>query len=65
LKKLIITLPEERMANLREMAAVLGTSPEELARASIEDLLGRPDDDFERAAQYILHKNAELYRRLA
>ena len=65
MKKLIITLPEERMANLREMAAGLGTSPEELARASIEDLLGRPEDDFERAAHYILHKNAELYRRLA
>ncbi len=65
MKNLIIMLPEERMAKLREMAVGLGTSPEELARASIEDLLGRPEEDFERAAQYILHKNAELYRRLA
>ena len=65
MKKLIITLPEERMANLREMAALLGTSPEELARASIEDLLGRPEEDYERAAEYILQKNAELYSRLA
>ena len=65
MKNLIITLPKERMAKLREMAVGLGTSPEELARASIEDLLGRPEEDFERASKYILHKNAELYRRLA
>ena len=65
MKNLTIRLPEERMAKLREMAVGLGTSPEELARASIEDLLGRPEEDFEKASQYILHKNAELYRRLA
>jgi PAS domain-containing protein len=53
------------MANLREMAALLGTSPEELARATIEDLLGRPEEDYERAAEYILQKNAELYSLLA
>jgi antitoxin FitA len=50
---------------LQEMAGGLGTSPEELARASVEDLLGRPQEDFDKAASYILHKNAELYRRLA
>jgi antitoxin FitA len=65
MENLIITLPEERMAKLRELAAGLGTSPEALAQASIEDLLARPEDDFEKAAKYILHKNAELYRRLA
>jgi hypothetical protein len=65
MKNLTISLPEDRMAKLREMAVGLGTSPEELARASIEDLLGRPEEDFEKAARYILHKNAELYRRLA
>jgi hypothetical protein len=65
MQKLIITLPEEKMASLREMAALLGTSPEELARATIEDLLGRPEEDYERAAEYILQKNAELYSLLA
>jgi antitoxin FitA len=65
MEKLIIALPEESMAHLRKMAALLGTSPEELARAGIEDLLVRPEEDFERAVQYILHKNAELYSRLA
>jgi antitoxin FitA len=62
---LTITLPEDRMAKLRELAAVLGTSPEELVRVSIEDLLGRPEEDFRKAAEYILRKNADLYRRLA
>ena len=65
MKNLTIRLPDDRIAKLREMAAGLGTSLEELVRASIEDLLGRPDEDFQKAAAYILHKNAELYRRLA
>jgi antitoxin FitA len=65
MKNLTISLSADRMAKLREMAIGLGTSPEELARASIEDLLTRPEEDFEKAARYILRKNAELYRRLA
>ena len=65
MKHLTITLPEDRMAKFRELAASLGISPEELAQASIEDLLAHPKDDFEKMVHYILHKNAELYRRLA
>jgi len=34
-------------------------------RVSIEELLVRPDEEFEKAADYLLKKNAELYRRLA
>jgi hypothetical protein len=60
-----IELPEERLQKLREMATELGVTPEELARASIEGLLNRPDDQFKQAAEYVLKKNAELYRRLA
>jgi antitoxin FitA len=60
MKNLTLSLPEDRMAKLREMAVGLGTSPEELARTTIEDLLARPDGDFEAAARYILHKNSEL-----
>ena len=55
MKNLTIRLPEDRMARLREMAVGLGTSPEALARASIEDLLGRPQKISE-AAQYISTK---------
>ncbi|HEV8711839.1 MAG TPA: DNA-binding protein [Candidatus Binatia bacterium] len=60
-----ITLSDDRLAQLREMAARFKVSPEELARVSIEELLARPDDAFERAVTEVLKKNAELYRRLA
>jgi len=45
--------------------ARLNVSPEELVRVSIEELLSRPDEAFERAVEYVLEKNTELYRRLA
>lgn len=35
------------------------------ARVSIEQLMTRPEESFQQAADYILQKNAELYRRLA
>jgi len=60
-----INLSEERMRQLREVAARLGVSPEDLARVSIEELLAKPDEKFEEAARHVLEKNAELYRRLA
>lgn len=60
-----VPLPEERMEQLREMARRAGVPLEELARASLEDWLRQPREDFERAARYVLQKNAELYRRLA
>jgi hypothetical protein len=60
-----ITLPEDRFAQLRETAGRLGLAPEELARASIEDLLTLPDEMFRRILENVLKKNAELYHRLA
>ena len=60
-----ITLSDDRLAQLREMAARFRVSPEELVRVGIEELLGRPDDAFQRAVTEALKKNAELYRRLA
>jgi len=48
----------------QKMASGLGTTPEELVRASVEDLLGRPKE-FQEAVDYVLKKNEELYRRLA
>ena len=41
------------------------TSPEDLARAAVADLLTTRDGDFEAAAKRVLQKNQELYRRLA
>ena len=62
---LTISLPEDRLQQLKEQAARFRITPEELVRASIEELLTRPDEEFQRALTYVLTKNAELYRRLA
>jgi hypothetical protein len=53
------------LVKLREMARQFGIGPEELVRVSIEELLSRPEADFEKAVDHVLAKNAELYRRLA
>jgi hypothetical protein len=60
-----VTLPADRLQKLEEIAARFNVSPEALVRVSIEELLARPDDSFRKALDYVLTKNAELYRRLA
>ena len=60
-----ITLPDDRMLKLKETATHLKVSPEQLIQVSIEELLTRPEEAFQRAVDYVLKKNAELYRRLA
>ncbi len=62
---LTFTLPDDRLLKLRKMAERLGISPEDLVRISVEELLKRPDEAFRNAADYVLKKNADLYRRLA
>ncbi|MCI0415367.1 DNA-binding protein [bacterium] len=46
-------------------AARLHISVEDLVRLSVEEQLSRPDREFEEAVQYVLEKNADLYKRLA
>jgi len=60
-----IELPSERLQKLQEMAVKFGVSMEELVRVSVEDMLTQPEEQFRNAAQYVLKKNAELYKRLA
>jgi antitoxin FitA len=60
-----IEVPDERLRELEARAAALGVSLEALIQASIADLLTRPSEAVESAAEYVLAKNAELYRRLA
>lgn len=62
---LTTTLSDDHLAKLREIATRFNVKAEDLARVSIEELLTRPEESFQHAADYILHKNAELYRRLA
>lgn len=60
-----VSLSDERLQKLRELAREASLPPEELLRAAVEEWLSRPKEDFTRAAEYVLRKNAELYRRLA
>ncbi|QDV38748.1 DNA-binding protein [Tautonia plasticadhaerens] len=62
---LTIELSEDQERQLLDRAREAGTTPEQLLRAGIAEWLARPRDDFSEAAEYVLEKNAELYRRLA
>ncbi len=65
MSSITISLPDDQFTTLRELAARSGVSPEELISTRIVQWLARPDEEFARAADYVLRKNAELYRRLA
>lgn len=60
-----ISLSDDRLQQLREIAARFGVAPEELVRVSVEELLARPEEEFRQALEYVLRKNADLYRQLA
>ena len=60
-----VTVPDTQLTQLKEKASRLGITLTDLVILSIEEILARPDEDFRKAADYVLHKNAELYRRLA
>jgi predicted transcriptional regulator len=60
-----IQLDDDQFHRLEELAGELGVDSRELAKAAIGDLLARPAGDFDHAAQRVLKKNRELYRRLS
>ena len=60
-----LNLPEPTVAKLQEAAERLRVSPEDLAILSLEEKLAQLDDQFKHASDYVLNKNAELYKRLA
>ena len=62
--KLEITLDDATARKLEERAAQANLSPEEFAAASVEQSLDS-NEAFLEAAEYILEKNKELYKRLA
>ena len=59
-----IDLSESQAEQLRTEARRLGVEPQALATAVVVDLLGRGADDFGPAAEYVIRKNRELYKRL-
>jgi len=50
---------------LTSTATRLGVRPEELARVTLTDALSGDKEEFRKAAEYVLEKNRNLYRRLA
>jgi hypothetical protein len=62
--KLSIDLSPAQGDRLRIEAERLGLTPEDLARAAITDLLAAAGEGFKAAADRVLKKNQELYRRL-
>ena len=60
-----IDLTDSQFQKLQELAREHGVPAETLLHVSIEDWLSSAKSDFTEAAEYVLKKNAELYRRLA
>ena len=60
-----LELDAQQLRRLEEAASKLNVTIYDLAMAAINELLAKPENDFERAAERVLKKNAELYRRLA
>lgn len=60
-----INLSEDQINRLEALAARLQVHPSALLRVSVEELLGREDEEFHAAVEQVISKNAELYRRLA
>jgi hypothetical protein len=64
MKTLEIHVPEEVASRLEHAAREKGVSLDELVRISVEEKLAR-DAEFAAAAEYVLAKNTELYKRLS
>ena len=60
-----ISLSDEEMRRLEELSKREGLTVEQIARLSIHDFIGQPDDAFRAAAKRVMEKDAELYRRLS
>lgn len=60
-----IDLSDSQFQKLQDLANVYGIALEVLLRTSLEEWLNSQTGDFVDAADYVLLKNAQLYRRLA
>ena len=63
--RISVDLSENERKSLEGTAKRLGVRVEVLAKAALSDLLGHPQEDFERVTRRVLKKNEELYRRLS
>ena len=60
-----VTVSDDRLSKLQEIARRYNITPEDLVRVTIDELIARPEEAFQQAANYVLNKNSELYSRLA
>ncbi|UIE37256.1 DNA-binding protein [Leptodesmis sichuanensis] len=60
-----IDLSDSQFQQLQELARAHGITLDVLLKASLEDWLNSQKSEFVDTANYVLTKNAELYRRLA
>jgi hypothetical protein len=63
--RIIVEIDDHKAAILENKAKKFELLPEQLATASIEDLISQPDPDLETTIRKVLSKNQELYNRLA
>lgn len=64
MRKLELRIPDDVASKIEHAAHERGISVEDLVRSSVEEKLAR-DAEFEHAADRVLSKNAELYKRLS
>ncbi|WP_159788941.1 DNA-binding protein [Sodalinema gerasimenkoae] len=60
-----IDLSDSQFQKLQRLAQAYGVATDVLWKASLDDWLNVQQDNFDNAADYVLAKNAQLYRCLA
>ena len=65
MKVLELQLSEQTATKTAGRCGASQYSPEQLFILSIEEMLAQLEDEFRRLAEYVLQKNADLYRRLS
>jgi len=63
--KISVDLSQDEAKQLKDFSEHLGVTSEDLVRLALKNLIGYPQEDFQKAVDYVLRKNKELYRRLS
>ena len=68
MKELVLHIEDTDYEILKEQAAAMQMTPEEYESKNLRNTLRRSpntEKDFDQIIEYVVHKNAELYKRLA
>jgi hypothetical protein len=63
--RITVEIEDSKAELLQKKAEKFGLLPAQFVTASIEDLIGQTEPEFEAAIRKVLSKNEELYKRLA